>query len=198
MAGIMSIDTFEQLVGEMFEANGWWIRRNVLLGMPAEAGPEEEKRPARRCQLDLVAYKPSDGIVLAIECKAYLDSRGIGTHNLTGSARSRRVLRLFNDRDHNAWVGEELKRRYQELGLCRPGDRVRFALACARIVETRRDVLEAWFRERDFELVGPERIASYLRDMGRDRGGRTAPAVAARLLMGNPAQAEPPEQSQEA
>ena len=49
----------EQLVGEWYEYNGYFVRRNVLVGPLAHGGYE--------CELDVVAFHPEERHLVHIE-----------------------------------------------------------------------------------------------------------------------------------
>ena len=71
------MDAFEQLVSEILWIEGHWVRTSVKV----ELTKEEKKiicRPSSpRWELDIVAYCGRDNVLRVVECKSYIDSRGV-------------------------------------------------------------------------------------------------------------------------
>lgn len=75
----MEMNYLEDFVAQWYEYQGFFVRRNVLVG----------KRPAGgyECELDVVALRPSDGILVHVEASMDADS---------WSTRDRRFKKKFD------------------------------------------------------------------------------------------------------
>ena len=71
------MDAFEYIVGLLFEREGYWVRRNVRVELTAEDNKKIGKPKSPRRELDIVAYKADTNELIVVECKSFLDSRGV-------------------------------------------------------------------------------------------------------------------------
>jgi hypothetical protein len=71
------MDYFEACIKTLLEAEGYWVRQSFKVNL----SKEEKRRVANpsipRPEIDLLAYKPGQSEILAIEVKSYLDSNGV-------------------------------------------------------------------------------------------------------------------------
>src|SRR5712692_6669224 len=82
------MDAFESLVTSLLERQGFWVRSSFKV----ELTKDEKRRIGRpsspRWEIDLVAYKGGTNELYAIECKSYLDSRGVSISAFDGTDES--------------------------------------------------------------------------------------------------------------
>lgn len=95
------MDSFEHIVSRIFAFQGYWVRPSAKVNLTTEdrmkiaesaferdknenpqvhASLESHRKAARslpRPEIDLLAYKPQEKIILAIECKSYINSIGV-------------------------------------------------------------------------------------------------------------------------
>lgn len=65
----MSVNFLEQLISEWYEYQGYFVRRNILVGKREKGGYE--------CELDVVAYNPREKHLIHIEPSTDADSWAI-------------------------------------------------------------------------------------------------------------------------
>ena len=75
---------FEALIAEILEAEGYWVRRGHKVGLTKEDKQEIGRPSSPRWEIDVLGYRAPENLVLAVECKSYLDSPGV---NLAGYIR---------------------------------------------------------------------------------------------------------------
>jgi hypothetical protein len=148
------MDAFEQLVSEILWMEGYWVRTSVK----AELTKGEKRQICRpsspRWELDIVAYGGRDNLLRVIECKSYLDSRGVAMRAFNGSDQKlAERFKLFADDQLRSVVFERLRLQFAESGACRPNAEVKLCLACGRVAtDADRAGLHAHFAEKGWEL----------------------------------------------
>lgn len=91
------MDAFEQLVSEILWMEGYWVRTSVKVELTKEE-KRQIGRPSPRWELDIVAYSGRDNSLRVVECKSYLDSRGVALRAFDGSdAKNAERYKLFAD-----------------------------------------------------------------------------------------------------
>lgn len=71
------MDAFESVVASLLERQGYWVRSSYKVELSKSEEREIGRPSSPRWEVDLVAYKGGSNELLAIECKSYLDSRGV-------------------------------------------------------------------------------------------------------------------------
>jgi hypothetical protein len=88
--------------------------------------------------LDIVAFRGRDNLLQVVECKSYLDSRGVALNGFDGSDQKRAGrYKLLNSTDLREVVFGRLRQQLAESGACLPDATVKLSLACGRIASTR-------------------------------------------------------------
>ncbi len=71
------MDAFESLVSEILRFKGYWVKTSLRINLTKD----EKRRIGRpsnpRWELDVVAYGGKRNELLVVECKSYIDSRGV-------------------------------------------------------------------------------------------------------------------------
>src|SRR5208282_1083550 len=125
------MDAFEQVVSEILWREGYWVRTSVKVDLTKEEKRQIGRPSAPRWELDIVAYGGRDNLLRVIECKSYLDSRGVALRAFDGSdAKSAERYKLFSDHGLRSVVFERLRLQFAESGACRPNAEVKLSLAC--------------------------------------------------------------------
>ena len=125
----MTVDAFEALVGMLLERQGYWIRSGVKVELSKEEKRQIGKFSSPRWELDIVAYKGSDNSLLVVECKSFLDSRGVTAAALAGPAEGRKDrYKLFRDRRLRDVIFRRLKTQLIDAGFCGPSPKTTLCL----------------------------------------------------------------------
>lgn len=148
------MDAFEQLVSEILWMEGYWVRTSVKVELTKEEKRQIGRPSSPRWELDIVAYRGRDNLLRVIECKSYLDSRGVALRAFDGrDEKLAERFKLFADDQLRGVVFERLRRQFAELGACSPNAEVKLCLACGRIAtDTDRAGLHKHFSEKGWEL----------------------------------------------
>ena len=71
------MDAFEKLIAEILWAEGYWVRTSVRVNLTKEEKVRIGRYSSPRWELDVVRYRGRRNALQVIECKSYLDSRGV-------------------------------------------------------------------------------------------------------------------------
>ncbi len=90
----LAMYAFESVVATILEREGFWVRASFKVALSREDKHAIGRPSSPRWGIDVIAYRPGDKLLWIVECKSYLDSRGVTRHGFT-PAQPR--LKLFND-----------------------------------------------------------------------------------------------------
>jgi hypothetical protein len=181
------MDAFEQLVSEILWMEGYWVRTSVKVEL-TQAEKRRIGRPSSpRWELDIVAYRGRDNLLKVIECKSYLDSRGVKLHGFDGSNdKSAKRFKLFTENKLRKVVLNRLRLQFAESGACRANAEVKLCLACGRIAtDTDRIGLHKHFAKKGWELWDKDWLKERVERMAAPKASyeNQVSAVVAKLLL---------------
>jgi hypothetical protein len=168
------MDAFESIVAALFEAEGFWVRRSVRLELPPE---KRRSLSSPRSELDIVALSPAKQELWVVECKSFLDSRGVKAAPFINRALPK--YRLFLDNAYWQSVEHELL-KYLNLGGSKL--RVRRCLVAGKIAPSNAAALKDIFDENGWELRGPDWICRRLTELESVPYQNDAVTMAVKLL----------------
>src|ERR1700680_3130000 len=115
------MDAFEQLVSEILWMEGYWVRTSVKGDLTKEEKRKIGRPSSPRWEIDVVAYNGRDNLLRVVECKSYLDSRGVALRAFDGSDdKLAERFKLFADDRLRSVVFERLRLQFANSGACRP------------------------------------------------------------------------------
>lgn len=179
------MDAFEQLVSEILWMEGYWVRTSVKVELTKEEKKAIGRPSSPRWELDIVAYGGRDNLLLIVECKSYLDSRGVALRAFDGNdKRFAERFKLFGDNKLRDVVFARLSKQFATSGACQPDPTVRLCLACGRIASNAdREGLHKHFAERGWELWDEPWLRERLQVMSARGYENQVSAVVAKLLL---------------
>jgi len=128
------MDSFETLVGSLFEKDGYWIRTSFKVGLTKDEKRRIGRPSSPRWELDLIAYKAGSNELLVIECKSYLDSTGVHARGLNGSdSTDATKYKLFNDANLRGIVLGRLVKQLVTSGTCASSPVVKLCLVAGKV-----------------------------------------------------------------
>jgi len=180
------MDAFEQVVSEILWAQGYWVRRSFKVDLTKKEKARIGKPTAPRWEIDVVAYKPGKNELLAVECKSYLDSRGVTARSLLDpDSKAAKRYKLFCDEKVNKVVPGALRRELSKLGLCSETGATKLCLVCGRIASERdREELAQLFAKNNWQLMDKKWLRGGLESMRKAGYENEVSAVVAKLLLG--------------
>lgn len=125
------MDAFESLMSMLLRHNGYWTIPSFKVELTKSEKREINRFSSPRWEIDLVAYKGSTNEVLAVECKSFLDSRGVMFQ--AGEFKPPKRYKMFADSALRRVVLKRLAEQLVETGACADKPRVRLCLAAGKI-----------------------------------------------------------------
>jgi hypothetical protein len=181
---MQTMDAFEQLVSEILWMDGYWVRTSVKVNLTKEEKREIGIATAPRWELDIVAYSGRDNLLRVVECKSFLDSRGVDFAAFSGTNETfARRFKLFNKPAVRHVVFNRLCLQFTACGACAPDPEVRLALACGKIVESGRANLRSHFANEGWDLWDEAWLREKLRQLAGSGYENQVSAVVAKLLL---------------
>lgn len=179
------MNAFESLVSTLLEREGYWVRSSFKV----ELTKDEKRRIGRpsspRWELDLVAYKAGTNELRIVECKSYLDSRGVVAAGFAadGSVHAGRY-KLFNDETLRRVVSARLVNQLVDCGAIAPNPTVTLCLAAAKVATERdRALLRERFDREGWVLWDDVWLGEALRTLSASGYDDQVASVVAKLLL---------------
>ncbi|MGE3600907.1 MAG: hypothetical protein AB7N70_35775 [Dehalococcoidia bacterium] len=183
------MNAFEQIVSRVLEFRGYWVKPSFMADLTREQKALIGKPSSPRHEVDLVAYHPAANELLIVECKSYLDSRGVqiaavdGTDETAGNR-----FKLFNDavlrREVCAAIVKQLNLPSNpSVSLC---------LAAGRIAKDRDlQALRELFAEKKWVLITRDDLVADLKMIGRAGYEDSQISMMAKLMGDEPRRRKP-------
>jgi hypothetical protein len=154
------MDAFESIVATILEADGAWVRQSVRVQLqPAK----KQKKAAPRTELDVVAFWPASNELWIVECKSFLNSKGVRSRALTDAThKGAKRYKLFHDDAYLAAVTEAL---LDQLKLTMLKPRMQLCLAAAKIYGQEAIPLRKHFKSKGWRLLGPPWLRKKIRSL---------------------------------
>jgi hypothetical protein len=125
------MNAFESLVEMLLKREGYWTRTCFKVNLTAEEKRAIDRFSSPRWELDVVAFKGATNEILAVECKSFLDSRGVMFRN--GEFEPAKRYKLFSDENLREVVLARLKKQLVECGAVPAAPTVTLCLAAGKI-----------------------------------------------------------------
>lgn len=179
------MNAFESLVTSLFERQGFWVRSNLKVDL-TKAEKREIGRPSSpRWEIDLVAYKGRENQLMVVECKSYLDSRGVSISAFDGtSPEFAERFKLFSEQKLRKVVVGRLIEQLVAAGSVSEKPRVTLCLAAGKIAsENDRQLLKEHFTKNGWVLFDDEWLTGELTRISDGGYENEIADVVAKLLL---------------
>ena len=128
------MDAFEQIVAMLLERNGYWVQTSYKVCLTKEEKVRIGNPTCPRWELDVVAYRPKDNVILVVECKSFLNSVGVGYKSFSGkNKKGAKRYKLFTIPKLRRTVFSRMKKQLKKAGMILPYAKVKLCLAAGRI-----------------------------------------------------------------
>lgn len=176
------MDAFEQLVSEVFFAEGYWVETSVKVALTKDEKKLVGRHSAPRWELDVVAYQALANTILVMECKSFLDSTGVQCAEFHEGHPSTRY-KLFREPVLRHTVLGRLREQMLADGRCRPDAEVKLGLVAGKIKRGDDEKLRALFETNGWLLHGPDWLRERLADLAGESYTNQVSSVVAKLLL---------------
>jgi hypothetical protein len=179
------MDAFQRVVVSLLEREGFWVRSSFKVELTKDEKVKIGRPSSPRWELDLVGYRARDNEVRVVECKSYLDSRGVAMAAFNGlNPGFAKRFKLFAEPETRAAMFRRMEAQLLALGAIRPRPRVTVCLAAGRIASTSdRLALRSYFQSEGWLLWDEEWIGQQLAALAEGGYKNDVTAVVAKLLL---------------
>jgi len=181
------MDAFEQVVAGLFHQEGYWISQGFKVALTKEEKREIGRPSNAKWEIDLVAYKGSTGELLAIECKSYLDSKGVEAAHIISPLSDTSRYKLFVEDTLRRVVLNRLALQLHESGLTPSGLIPKLALVIGKSKSPKdTQLLHDYFAGKDWLLFDANWLASHLEMTANETYFDSVTHVVTKLIHRNP------------
>jgi len=148
------MDSFEKIVAKILDQQGYWTKIGYKVKLTKEEKRLLNNPSMPRPEIDIVAFRPGENLLLWVECKSYLDSPGVRYIAFSGkdNVHSKR-FKIFNDDTMRELIAKKLVGQLLDEGLLRSKPDLKFCLVAGNIVnQNDRKKLHAHFEDRGWLL----------------------------------------------
>jgi hypothetical protein len=158
------MDAFESVVAMLLRREGYWIIPSFKVDLTKADKRAIGRHSSPRWEIDIVAYKGATNEVLAIECKSFLDSKGVIFKD--GTFQPTTTYKMFTEPKLRRVVLRRIGEQLVRLESCRPRPKVRLGLAAGKIAKsTDRRQMESHFKRQGWTLCDDNWIRSKLSEL---------------------------------
>ena len=155
------MEAFESLISMLLRHEGYWTIPGYKVKLTASDRNAIDRPSSPRWEIDLLAYRASTNTVIAIECKSFLDSRGVLFRN--GHFEREGRYKLFEEAKTREVVLARLKQQLCDDHLCASNPKMVLALAAGHFANsTDAADLRAVFKSKGWWIYGPDRVREKL------------------------------------
>lgn len=178
------MQAYELLVAALLEREGYWVKGSFKVKLTKEDKHKIGRPSSPRWEIDVVAYRPGDRQLLAVECKSYFDSRGVTYEAVAKGSKDDTRYKLFVDENLREVVLGRLVLQLHEDKSIAPDSTVRLCLAAGRIATNAdRTSLKTYFDQNGWLLLDETWARDGLRHLAEGGYENSVAAVAAKLLV---------------
>ena len=180
------MDSFEQLVGKLLSAEGWWIRQGFKVELTKEEKREIGKPSMPRHEIDILAYKPAQSELMWVECKSYLDSTGVPVGAFTNEEHNdRNRYKMFVDEKLRKVVSNALVRQLVGAQLILPNPKITYALVAGKIRGRDEEELVNHFNSNNWVLYTPTKLVEMITNFADSGYEDDLAMITAKILLRN-------------
>lgn len=155
------MDHFENIVKTLLEHNGYWVRQSFKVNLTKDEKRNINKPSIPRPEIDLLAYRPTENEIIAIEVKSFFNSPGVKIADIKlEHAYPEGRYKLFTCKKYRDIVLDRLRMDLKKSGMIHGEETLRLGLAAGNIYQSKSCEFRAYFDERNWFFWSPEDIKS--------------------------------------
>ncbi len=175
------MEALEAIVAAIFQSKGFWVRTSVRVKLELA---KRRNKCDPRTELDVVAYSPQTHELWVVECKSFLNSRGVQARAfLNPGEPAKKRYKLFHDSDHWNNVRDRLLQQL-DFGDIYSGEplKVYLCLAAAHVAGGGEIELADHFKKCGWQLLGPGWLKEGLKELANNDYENDAITMTVKLL----------------
>ena len=162
------MDHFETIACTLLEHAGYWVRRSFKVELPQEKRDALGKSSMPRVEIDLLAFKPSENLIVAFEAKSYLDSPGVSFKEIKAThKRPKGRYKIFTCKGYREVVLKRLKAELIKRGMATKKTEIKLGLIAAKVHggAEKASELAAYMSKNGWEFWRPSYIKTRLKKL---------------------------------
>lgn len=164
--------------------NGYWTTPSFKVELTKAEKRKIGRFSTPRWEIDLVAYCGKTNEVLAIECKSFLDSRGVVFRS--GQFEPPKRYKMFTDADLRKVVLKRLRKQLVKTGACPKNPRIRLCLAVGKMAKgTDQEAMKKLFDAKGWRLFDDTWICGQLITASKKGYENDIAFIVSKLLLRN-------------
>lgn len=175
------MDAFEDLVARLLRGQNYWVRQNYMIDITKSEKKEIGQPSMPRPEVDIIAYQAAENRVLWVECKSYLNSKGVQFGAVTDPGHAH-AIKIFVDPEFRAIVSYRLQTQLVERRLVRPNPTIDYWLVAGRVAPQSVTPIEDHFAQNGWTLRQRPWIVDRLGGIAAGEYEDDVVAMAAKLL----------------
>lgn len=178
------MDHFEGIVKLLLEHDGYWVRQSFKVNVTKQEKRDIGKPSIPRPEIDLLAYRPLDGDVVAIEVKSFFDSYGLKPNELFEKYDiPHGRFKMFTCEKYRSIVLSRLRQDLLECGMIKENTKIRLGLAAGNIYQFRTAEIKEYFDKQNWFFWSPEEIKEKVINLAEKGYENEAAIITAKILM---------------
>jgi hypothetical protein len=177
------MDAFEHVIATILERDGFWVRSSYKVELTKSEKVAIGRPSSPRWELDVIGYRPGDNLLRVVECKSYLDSRGVTSKAFIRETQGENRYKLFTESKTREVVFNRLEQQLREKNAIRESPAIELCLAAGKVVQSELPQLEAHFEANGWLLMSPQWIQKELHAIADSGYDNAVVAVTAKLLL---------------
>lgn len=178
------MDAFESVVATILMRDGFWVQTSLKVDLTKDEKCQIKRPSSPRWEIDIVGYRPGDNLLRVVECKSYLDSRGVSIAAFDPKKRFATRFKLFNESKTREVIFRRLVAQLADSRAIQPKKlKIQLCLAAGRIVNRDTEKIQALFDANGWLLFDQEWLKSRLKDIADEGYDNAIAAVTAKLLL---------------
>ncbi len=178
------MDHFEGIIRTLLEHEGYWVRQAFKVNVSKEEKRAIGKQSIPRPEIDLLAFKPHENLLLALEAKSYLDSPGVRVDEL----RQQHDIpegryKLFTCENYRTIVLGRLAEDLKEAGMADASTKITLGLVAGNVYQRRSAELHTLFEERGWFFWSPEDVRDKVKALAAKDYENEPSVITAKILM---------------
>ena len=177
------MDYFENIVKTILESEGYWVRQLFKVKLDKEQKQKIGKPTMPRPEIDLLAFRPTNNVVIAMEVKSYLNSPGVRLAALKKEhATPTGNLKLFTCANYRKIVFGQLKRDLIDCDMADKKTTIKLGLAAGNVYQEREDEILQLFKKKGWVFWSPTKIRNAVHDFAGQKYENDPAFITAKIL----------------
>jgi hypothetical protein len=179
------MEYFEGIIKTLLEHEGYWVRQSFKVNLTKQEKRAIGKPSIPRPEIDLLAFKQKENLVLALEAKSYLDSPGVGIEELKEEHKvPEGRYKLFTCSNYRKIVLFRLKRYLIKIGMADANTKIKLGLVVGNIKSnSHTEKIRALFTSKKWTFWDPEDVKKKIEKLVEKSYENDPAIITAKILM---------------